>query len=170
MSYQWTGALLISVSCISFAYSLSFSYNRQLSSLQQLIQAIRIMYWELQYHHAPLPDLCVSAADICSGQLRNIFKSLKRELDWQCSVDVEDAMKCVLKQYHDISPEIRKLLLRLGTFLGRFDTEGQLQGLAYIQEECEQEKKRLEANRSSKLRGYQTMGFCTAATVVIILA
>lgn len=168
MSAKWIGAVLVIAGCGAWGYSLAAAYRRQEKQLQQLIRAIQAMGWELQYRLTALPDLCRLAARECSGGLRGVFLDLARELNWNSQPDAGSCMLSVLKRYETLPPKIRRLLRHLGRVLGRYDLEGQLQGMETVLAECKNEVQGLGKDREIRLRSYQTLGLCAGAALTIL--
>ena len=52
--------------------------------------------------------------------------------------------------------------------MGRYDLEGQLQGIQTVKMECHGYLDELERHRAERLRSYQTLGLCAGAALVII--
>lgn len=168
MTYKWIGAILVITGCGGFGFSMAASHRREEKLLLQLIHILQFMECELQYRLTPLPELCRQAGEEVSGVLRDVFLNLVREMDWQTSPDVHSCMSMALKRSHDIPNSLKKLLLQLGNTLGRFDLPGQVRGLQSAQVSCEAALKKLEKNRDSRLRSYQTLGLCAGAALAIL--
>ena len=133
MSYKWMGAILVIVGCGGFGFAIAANYKREERLLRQLIRILQFMECELQYRLTPLPELCRQAGKEVSGILQNVFMDLSRELDWQVSPDACSCMSAAVRKSPDLPVSLRRLLLRLGHTLGRFDLPWQLQGLHAVQ-------------------------------------
>lgn len=170
MSYKWMGAILIIAGCGGFGCSLALGHKREEKLLRQLARILRYMECELQYRLTPLPELCRQAGKEVSGILRDVFSNLARELDWQGEPDVSCCMAASIKKSPDLPPRLRKLLVRLGHTLGRFDLPGQLRGLQAVEAACDEALNELKTNRDVRLRSYQTLGLCAGAALAILFA
>ena len=170
MSYKWVGAVLVIAACGGFGVSLAAGHRRQERLLRQLLRALHTMRWELQYRLTPLPELCRRAGEETPGPLREIFRGLSRELDAQVRADVPGCMQSVLKKTGDLPVSMRRMLRQLGRTLGRFDLEGQLQGLDAVKAAREEELAELSRNRETRLRSYQTLALCAGAALAILFA
>lgn len=148
---------------------LASGYRRQTVLLEKLVRILQLMQWELKYRLTALPDLCAMAAKEGHGPLREIFAKLSQQLEHNAHPDVSSCMNAVLKGNEALPPRIRRILRHLGRVLGRFDLEGQLQGMESILEECRREKEFLEKDRDFRLKSYQTLGICTGVALVILL-
>lgn len=171
MSYKWIGAVFVIVACGGCGFSLAASHKREVQLLRQLRRGIQYMRNELQYRLTPLPELCRQTGKESGGILRQIFSELARELDNRTLPDVGDCMASAVKTCTEALPgSLRRLLLRLGRSLGRFDLNGQIRGLDAINAACEEELLLLNKNRDIRLRNYQTLGLCAGAALVILFA
>lgn len=170
MSYKGIGAILVIAGCGGFGISIALAYRKEERMVEQLIRALRCMRLELQYRLTPLPELCLLAARECKGTLENVFSTLSRELKHTASSEVVSCMATALEEARELPPAVRKLLRRLGKSLGRFDLDGQLQGLDALLEACKERKKTLGKDREIRLRSYQTLALCAGAALVILLA
>lgn len=168
MSYKWIGAVLIIAGCGGFGFSMAAGHRREEGTLRQLIHALNFMECELQYRLTPLPELCRQAGNEVKGTLREVFLNLARELDWQAAPDAASGMRAALKRSHELPRHTRQILLQLGQTLGRFDLPGQLKGLEEARAACRGQLEALGKNRDSRLRGYQTLGLCVGAALVIL--
>ena len=125
------------------------------------------MTCELEYRLTPLPDLCRLAGGNQKNSVGEIFQKLSFELESQILPDVEWCMNQALR-----SAEIPKRVLEgfrlLGSNLGRFDLQGQLKGMAMVQDYCQRELETMSKNRDERLRSYQTLGLCAGAALAIL--
>ena len=128
MSYKWIGAILIIGSCTGFGVSLAVHQKREELLLRQLSRILDEMLWELPFQLTPLPDLIRHAVAKNTGLIGNLFRGMADQLDRQV---LPDALSCMEAELHDAVlafPRLRKMLLLLGSSLGRFDLAGQLKG------------------------------------------
>lgn len=169
MIYKWIGAIFVVAGCGGFGFSLASAHRREIQLLRHLNMAIQYMQCELKYRLTPLPELCKQAGREGGGILKVLFSELSRELDRQVSPDVSSCMNAVVRAHRDqLPPSVRKLLLRLGKSLGRFDLPGQLQGLQSVGAACQEELTVLSQNRDIRFRNYQTLGLCAGIALVIL--
>ena len=169
MDYKWIGAVLIVGSCTICGFSISSAKRREEKLLCQLLNVLQLMETELRYRVTPLPELCRIAAQDTGGILHEIFRRLHKELTCQKLPDAGSCMSAVLLESGEIPPKIRRLLAQLGHTLGRFDLEGQLQGLRAVQYRCENSLKRIRESKDERFRSYQTLGICAGMALAIIL-
>lgn len=169
MGVKWMGAVLVTVGCGGFGFSIAAAHRRQERMLRQLLRLMKYMEWELQFRLTALPELCQLAAKEADGVLKRIFSDLQRELSWQSAPEAGACMRLVLRRNPDLPPKLRRILKHLGSMLGRFELQGQLQGLRAVQEEIRNELQDAGKDREQRLRSYQTLGLCAGLALAIIL-
>lgn len=168
MAYKWIGAGCILISCGGFGFLLALLHRQEEAALRQLIAALDFMECELQYRLTPLPELCRQAAGQVTGPLAALFHKLGEELDYQMAPDVNWCMGTALAHCGGLPDHTRIMLNQLGKTLGRFDLQGQIQGLESVRADCRRMLDTLSRNRESRLRSYQTLGLCAGAALAIL--
>lgn len=169
MEYRWLGAAMIVIGCGSCGFSIAAGKRKEEQMLCQLIRILRFMEAELRYRLTPLPDLCRLASCEVKGTLRVVFLNLYRELSWQKMPDAASCMSAAIQRTGEVPGRIRRILIQFGQTLGRFDLEGQLQGIQSVRNRCEESMESIRKNRDERLRSYQTLGVCAGAALAIIL-
>lgn len=168
MSSKWIGAVLVVVSCAGFGFYLGRGYARQERMLRQLLSVLRLMQWELKFRLTELPELARMAARETTGQLSRVFADFARELDWHTEPDAAGCIHAAIRRSRELPMPVKGLLRRLGSSLGRFDLEGQLEGLEAAVEECRALLETVSVQRRERVRNYQTLGLCAGAALVIL--
>lgn len=168
MIIKWFGAILIIASCGGFGCSLAVGIKMQEKMLTQMIHILGILEAELKYKLTALPELCRIAARESDGILRDIFQSLYTEFSQNIHPDASGCMDTVLQGIDSIPCRIKKHLRRLGRSLGRFDLQGQVQGLQAVRNACEADLGHVQQNRDMRLRSYQTLSLCAGTALVIL--
>ena len=161
------GAILIILSCGGFGISLAAAHKAHERAIGELLSALEFMECELRYKLTPLPELCAKAGENFKGSVGEVFRRLSKELALQTESDAACCLKTAV-EYCCVLGQTRELLLSLGNTLGRFDLEGQLQGIASVHSACERTLEQLSTNREMRLRSYQTLGLCAGAALVIL--
>ena len=164
---RFYGALLLVTGCSGFGYSLSISHRREINMLRQLIYALQDMEWELKYRLSELPELCMVAGERLKGPLKYIFNDLSGKLKRNEVADISGSLNAILANTH-LPKRIRKNMRLLGHTLGRFDLEGQIQGLEMVRQQCRNDLNELEEGSSQRLRNYQTVAMCTGLALAIL--
>ena len=168
MHYRWIGAGLIVAACGGFGIFAAGSHRREEAMLRQLENALSFMECQLQFRMTPLPELCFQTARQVSGPVGALFSELAKELELQLAPEAAGCMHTVLGRCPGLSPAVRDLCLQLGRSLGRFDLAGQLKGLTAVQRDSQRKLEALCRNRDTRLRSYQTLGFCAGAALAIL--
>lgn len=161
------GAAFLMAGCGGFAFSLAVAYRREAGMLRKLINVLQEMEWELKFRMTQLPELCRIAGDAAGGILRDIFGEFSLRLDRQEVMDISGCFNAIIGR-RELPRSVRKNLKQLGAVLGRYDLEGQLQGLEMIRHQCRNDLKKLEENSVQRLRSYQTLALCAGAALVIL--
>lgn len=168
MDYKWIGAVLIIAGCGGFGFSLAAAHRWEEKNLHCVMRILDFMASELHFRSTPLPELCRSASDLCRNSVGQVFSCLADELKRCQSSDVQSCMDNVLEGT-GLPPKTGEILRQLGDSLGRFDLEGQLNGLNECRNSCRSQLEELAENRDSRLRNYQTLSLCTGAALAILL-
>ena len=169
MGIKWVGAILIVGGCGGFGFSIASAHRHQGRMLQQLLRLLKLMEWELRFRLTALPELCTIASKEADGALKKVFQDLHREFSWQSAADTDACMGIALRRNPDLPPKVRRIMKHLGSILGRFDLEGQLQGLQAVQEEIRLAVHNGGKEREQRVRSYQTLGLCAGLALVILL-
>ena len=149
MTMKWIGALLVIAGCGGVGFTMAASYKREERCLRALIRALDFMTCELQFRLTPLPDLCRAAGS-------------------QICPDADSCMYAALSKMENLPATTAEALGQLGKSLGRFDLNGQLQGIEQVRVHCRRALSELEAGRDQRIRGYQTLGVCAGAALAIL--
>lgn len=168
MNLKWIGAFLIVFGSGLAGFMVSAAYRQEEHDLRQFICALDYMACELQYRRSPLPDLCHNAAAERSGFIARLLENLAIELETQISPSVQDCLAIAASTSGPLSKRIQEAVCILGTSLGRFDLEGQLQGLEAVRTYCREQLDEMAQDRTVRLRSYQTLGLCAGAALAIL--
>ena len=161
------GAVFLVTGCGGVGLMMGFHYRREIRMLRALFASLQEMEWELKYRLTPLPELCGVAAAASEGTLRELYSNLKHRIETGVYAEISGCMNQLL-QTMDIPNSVKKCMKELGKCLGRYDLEGQLQGIEAVKTECQNFLEELEIHRSERLRSYQTLGLCAGVSLVII--
>ena len=137
--------------------------------LRKLIAAIQEMEWELKYRMTELPELCCIAGNAAAGSIREVFLEMSEKLERREVTDLSAAFLSVLNQ-KEMPRRVRKNMRQMAQHLGRFDLDGQLQGLEAVRQQCRKDLQEMESDSIQRLRSYQTLALCAGIGLAIILA
>lgn len=165
---RFVGAVLVIVSCGGFGCTMSSYYRKVIRMLHQLFFVLQEMEWELKYRLTPLPELCGVCATSSSGELREVFLMLKKELETGVFAEISGCMNAIL-QTIQLPCQCSSCLKELSNSLGRYDLDGQLQGLEAVKERCRSYLEVMESHRPERLRSYHTLALCAGGALLIIL-
>lgn len=168
MTIKLIGALLVIACCGGLGLKMAGRFRTEIATLQALEMVLSQMSSELQYRLTPLPMLCSLAASNCGGVLSKVLYTFSQELEAQAAPDASQCMSAALSRYPCLPPVSKELLCQFGKTAGRFDLEGQLNGIAYLHQECSRNLQEFRKNRDVRLRNYQTLGLCAGAALVIL--
>ena len=168
MTIKWIGALLVIAGCGGVGFTMAASYKREERCLRALLRALDYMTCELQFRLTPLPELCRTAGKECGGPAGQALTALALELESQISPDADSCMYAALSKMDNLPASTEEALSLLGKGLGRFDLNGQLQGIESVRSHCRRELASLENSRDQRIRGYQTLGVCAGAALAIL--
>lgn len=170
MIWKIIGSILIIASCGGFGIHIAAMYRNEIRSLKMMIDCIDYMQWELQYRLTDLPALFKQiVVNCCEGSLKNIFEELTNHLEQCSSYDVQHCMEMILSTKKDIPADTKNALYHLGRTLGKFDLNGQINGLKSVRDECKRRLNILLNDQTTRIRSYKTLGFSAGAALVIIL-
>ncbi len=162
------GCILLMAGCGGFGFSQGAAHRREIAMLRQMIRGLQQMQWELKYRNTELPELCRICGDMAGGKLKGIFQELGERLDRREVWDISGCLNGMI-QGRSLPRRVRKNLKQLGACLGRFDLEGQLQGLEAVDQQCRRDLRELEENKSQRIRSYQTLALCAGVALAILL-
>lgn len=168
MIIKLTGAIIIFIGFGSIGYILSSTHKRAANTMQQLILALEFMERELQYRRMPLSSVFRRAAQD-DGIIKEFFYALSEELEGQISPNVECCVIAALEEVKDLPDMVVQGVMKLGKCVGRFDLEGQIEGLASVHKECVTMLANHTMNQDTRLRRYQTLSLCIGAALVVFL-
>ena len=168
MTLKWIGAVLIIVGCGGMGFRIALSYQRELRTMEQLVQLLDYMECELEFRMTPLPQLCAVTAKLIQGCLGQVLFHLAEELENQVSPDAGCCMNAAIAKVADIPASSKRILSMLGMSLGRFDLDGQLKEISAVREHCHLELDRLRSHRENRVRSCQTLGICAGVALAIL--
>lgn len=161
------GAVAIIAGCGGFGFSMAWTAGRECTLLRCLIRAIQEMQWELKYRMTELPELCRLAGDRADGVLGELFEEIAGKLERREVMDVSAAFLSEINS-REFPRYVQRNLKQLALCLGRYDLEGQLQGLEVVRQQCRKDLEILDSNRSDRMRSYQTLAVCAGAALSIL--
>lgn len=168
MSYKLLGAVIILSCCGGYGFFLASGHRRNIRHLNQLLQITRFIKNELAYRLTPLPELFNSVGQLGHGSVYRVFRRLSDAMTEQIAPDVSGCMRKILQdEVHSIP--ISRRFIQLGTILGRFDLQGQIQDLTCLEQEFQRDLEQLHSTQDDLIRNYRTLGLCAGTALIILL-
>ena len=167
MNVKVIGAVMIITAGGIIGFCMGRMYTLQLEQLEQLIFAFDYIKCELLYRMSPLTDQFQQCAQLTRGSVCTFFSEMTRELESQIKPSAAYCMQAVISRTSELSPAAIDVLTRMGKTLGNFDLQGQL---ACIEDTIAYAKNLLadlKSKSTTRIRNYQTFGFCAGAALVI---
>ena len=168
MSIKLIGAAFIICSCGLVGFKFSAACRAEEHDLRQLISALDYMVCELSYRRSALPDLCSLVGKERNGTVGRLFRNLAKELNTQVAPDVQSCLAAAAATSGALSRKVQQAVCIMGSSLGRFDLDGQIQGLESVRTYCREQLNEMSKDRDIRLRSYQTLGLCAGAALAIL--
>lgn len=165
---KWIGAFCIFVSCMSVGFSVAYRQTRELKMLEQWIRIMDRAEKEICYHLRAVPDLFRMISYEENGPLGRLFLRAAIEMENQIQPNAGVCLNVALSDFEGLPKSVFELLILFGAELGRYDLESQLKGFAQIRSIAEEKRILTLQNHSKRIRGYQTLGLCAGAALVIM--
>ena len=168
MTMKIIGAFLIISGCAGVGFALSQNFRREEQALEALNQCLEWMICEMNYRMPPLASLFYGAANVCKGAVSQTMERFAQELEHQLTPDIGLCMQAAISAVPNLPEKAAEHFLSLGTSLGQFDLEGQIDRLEAASAKCKQAMQRMNKGRDVRIRNYQTLGICAGVALVII--
>lgn len=168
MTIRILGALLILGGCTGVGFALSRNYRREEQAMEELLQCLEWMICEMSYRMPPLALLFRGASGMCKGKVSQVMERFAYELEQQITPNVCVCMNAAIATVPNLPEKPAEHLRMLGTSLGQFDLQGQIERLESASTLCKQDLQRISNGREERIRNYQTFGICAGVILVII--
>lgn len=168
MNIRVIGVTLVIISCGALGFKLASDLRNEIHALRDLISILNYMECELSFRLTPLPQLCRISAEH-GKSLKSLFLRFAEEMENQISPDTASCMEAVISQTCGISDSVRLYLWEFGRSCGKFDLDGQLNGIDVVRNKCIKQLEALEKDKHMRVRNYQTLGLCAGTALAILL-
>ena len=169
MTLKILGVLFVVFGCGLIGFLLSAGKKYEIKTLEKFIAAVEQMSCELQFRLTPLPELCRFLASSSSGCIQSYFLRLAEALESNRYPDADQCALQALNACGNIPGSTRRIIEDFANTLGRYDVEGQLQGLDALHQMGIQRLSKLTENLDGRTHCYQTLGICSGFAVAILL-
>ncbi len=140
--------------------------------LEQLKNALMLMYSETEFGHSPLWQMCQRAVDLCDSQIGDIFKTFYIELKEKTTENTEELWRSCLenniKNTH-LTKEDIIVISALGNSLGAGDINRQLTSITNVVNYIDTKNAQLDEKNKADLRLYKNTGILLGGLAVILL-
>lgn len=168
MIVKLLGAVCVMVVCGGFGAMLAYTKIKEINLLNQWVRMLLRLENEIHYRLKAIPDIFRQISAEESGVLSDFLLQTAIEMENQIQPDVSRCMAVSASSLVGIPNSVIKLIEHLGNELGRYEVEGQITGIKQIRLKAEELLSVLERDRIKRIRGYQTLGICAGAALVII--
>ena len=165
---KWIGAICIFTACTSVGFSLAFKQIREIKMLEQWIRIAHRIEKEIGYYGKSIPDVFRMISYEEKGELAQVFLRTAIEMENQIYPDASQCLSIAVAKTERLPGSILELLDFLGNELGKYNLDEQLKGIAQISTIAMEKRNQLCKDRVKRIRGYQTLGLCAGAALVIL--
>ena len=169
MILKLIGVILTVFASGLISFQIAANYIKEIKQVKKLIYVLTYMESELTYRRTPLPELFLKLSINRPGVLGSVFEKTGKLLEAKLNSSVESCIGVAIDEVEGVSKSAVIVLNQLAANLGKFDVEGQVNGIRSVAEESRSILKSLEENKTEKLRGIKTLGVCAGAAVAILL-
>lgn len=163
------GALTTVGACTAFGFGVAFDYRRRVRELGNFLLCLKEMELALSEKPLPLPELASRAGNLGKGSVYEVMRTLSDCLQKNEYADAAGCMRSALEQNPLDDRCLHRYLTELGRNLGRFDLEGQLQGLRSLSVSAGRKLTQLENEQAATIRVYRTLGIFGGMALAVLL-
>ena len=131
------GIMLIAAAAVYGGVSYTALKKEQLNELEALCHLLRLMRDELETRALPLPELAAQLETRTEDTGKALLSGLLRRLPELGSRDFKSIWEECVTENVKQSVEASRLLCTLGSFLGRYDVDSQLEAICSCREAME---------------------------------
>ena len=165
---KWIGAICIFTACTSVGFSIAFKQIREIKMLEQWIRIAHRTEKEIGYYGRSIPYVFRMISYEEKGELAQVFLRTAIEMENQIYPDGSQCLSIAVAKTERLPGSILELLDFLGNELGKYNLDEQLKGIAQISTIAMEKRNQLCKDRVKRIRGYQTLGLCAGAALVIL--
>lgn len=152
--------MLVAAAAVYGGVSYTVLKREQLNELEALCHLLRLMQDELETRALPLPELAALLETRTENASNVLLSRLLRRLPELGSRDFQNIWEESVTESVKHSEEAARLLCTLGTFLGRYDVDSQLEALR----SCREAMEKLRAAAAEALPQTRRLGMGLALT------
>ena len=167
---RWVGGLLVAGCGLWLGLQRTVWYTRRVEALQEILEALSLMEWELKDRDTPLPELMARLERGTRGTLRCFFQDCGSQFSELGAHTFEEIWSGAAERTQfPLSGEEQMLFRGLGQVLGRYDQESQRHAIAQSRAQlaARLEEAREERDRQGRLSG--VVGGAVGLLTVLLL-
>lgn len=152
--------MLIAAAAVYSGANYTALKREQLNELEALCHMLRLMQDELETRTLPLPELAAQLETRTDNAGKTLLSGLLRRLPELGSRDFQSIWEECVTESVKHSEEAARLLCTLGSFLGRYDIDSQLEALR----NCREAMEKLRTDSAEALPQTRRLGMGLALT------
>lgn len=164
------GGIIFLAGTVGYGIYQSSAYDNRTAMLRQAVEMMQYLISQIEIENASLPESICKVSVRMEGGIAEVLKNMTkciRENDGKPLSEIWQEQIGILKEAFSVKD--MELLLHMFDQTGFYDTKTQMQRLKVNLEAFMQEIGIREAERESKCRLYQSMGFMLGVFVMILL-
>ncbi len=135
--------------------------------LQQLARVLEFMLCEIPGRLTPVQELCEKASELTGGALKLVFQSCAKKIGQRAGQDILAIMDSAMDAR--LPPSCQVFLRELGSILGAFDADEQVEALESLSKRVSAELSELRQGKADRCRSYEVLGVCAGCALAILL-
>ena len=166
--FKAIGLVLILISLAVFVFNKVENKKQKFLNFCEMKRAISFLKHELSFSAPELSLLCKRISDQTSGEISQVFKETKRQLEKESSIDFYTAWENAAGKRELFSEETQKIILELIKGLGKKSLDIEIENIEKTQKALET----LEAEEKEKYlkerKLIYTLGTAAGAVILIL--
>lgn len=121
------GAIMIVSAAISFGISKNRRIRKAIHTKEAMLFSVQILKSELAANRSTVPEILKRITDVCSGEIRNVYKNILEELSHDFGRSFSDIWQENMDNIPCDDRSCIEGLIHLGQKLGRYDVNEQIE-------------------------------------------
>lgn len=164
------GALMLILGCVGIGLLRVKTMDKRIETVRSLMYAFEVMERELTFRIPLLEEMLSSAARLTEEPTRSFLSICKNELIGNTDMPFAEIWnRAAQEQLTTLKKKDLNPVLVLGSFLGRYDSEGQRNAINQAYSALEQVLSNATKERSGQGKVYKVLGATAGAFLAILL-
>ena len=146
----------------------SLILKRRCQNLSGIITAFELIKSELCFAAAPLCDIMLAAGKVCSGQSSRFFAMVRERMQSDEQASFFEIFNDSLSALESLNDDDKRILSDAAAFLGKYDSERQLDALNYSIRRLNARLHQAEKEFAQKSGLYRALGAGAGVAAVLI--